>query len=73
MAAKRRRNPTKPYAAGLRDRAVRRGRELEVEDSSQWAAIRSIAEQVVYNAETRRLWVRLLERDGGVRAGWTTD
>jgi transposase len=57
----------------LRDRAVRLVGEQEAGHGSQWAAIRSIAENVGCNAETLRLWVRRSERDRGARPGLTTD
>ena len=41
--------------------------------ASQWAAITSIAGKIGCNAETLRLWIRQSERDGGKRAGLTTD
>jgi len=41
--------------------------------TTQWAAIRSIAEKIGCNAETLRLWVRQAERDTGTRPGITTD
>jgi transposase len=45
-----------------------------VEDyPSQWAAIRSIAEQLGCRVESLRRWVRQAERDTGKRPGLTTD
>ncbi len=66
-------NPSKPYPAELRERAVRLVREQASEHGSQWGAIRSVAEKVGCNAETLRLWVRRAERDRGERGGLTTD
>jgi transposase len=40
--------------------------------SSQWAAIRSIAEKIGCNPETLRSWIRRNERDTGLRPGLTT-
>ena len=47
--------------------------ELEPDDDSQWAAIRSIAEKIGCSAETLHHWVRAVERDTGRRPGLTTD
>jgi transposase-like protein len=47
--------------------------EHEHDYPSQWAAIKSIAEQIGCTAETLRKWVRQAKRDGGRRAGLTTD
>jgi transposase len=43
------------------------------EHTSQWAAIRSIAEKIGCAPETLRSWVRQAERDTGKRPGLTTD
>jgi transposase len=43
------------------------------EHSSQWAAIRSVAEKLGCTTETLRRWVRQAERDAGHRPGLTTD
>jgi len=43
------------------------------EHGSQWAAITSIAAKIGCTAETLRRWVRQAERDGGKRAGPTTE
>ena len=43
------------------------------EHASQYEAIRSIAQKIGCSGETLRNWVRQAERDGGVRAGPTTD
>ena len=53
----------------VRDRAVRMVWEHENEHSSQWAAIRSIAEKVGCSAEALRNWVRQAERDAGQASG----
>lgn len=63
----------KRYSPETRERAVRLVWDTESEYSSQWAAIRSIAEKVGCTAETLRKWVRQAERDSGKRAGPTTD
>ena len=65
--------PVKPYPAELRERAVRMVREHASDHVSKWAAIRSVAEKVGCTPETLRLWVRQAERDGGERAGLSTD
>ncbi len=66
-------NKVKRYSPETRERAVRLVWDTESEYSSQWAAIRSIAEKVGCTAETLRKWVRQAERDSGKRAGPTTD
>ena len=55
-----------------KDRAVRLVKECEPEHSSQWAAIRSIADKVGCSPEALRNWVRQAERDAGERPGATT-
>lgn len=64
---------TGQYPAEVRDRAVRLVLEHQGEHSSQWEAIVSIASKIGCTAETLRRWVRQVERDGGSRAGMTTD
>ena len=61
------------YSPETRERAVRLVFEQEHGYSSQWAAIRSIAEKVGCTPETLRTWVRRAERDMGKRTGPTTD
>jgi transposase-like protein len=61
------------YSPEVRERAVRLVFDHEHEHSSQWAAIRSVAEKIGCTAETLRNWVRQAERDHGRRAGPTTD
>ena len=43
------------------------------EHTSQWAAIRSVAEKLGCTTETLRRWVRQAQRDAGHRPGLTTD
>ena len=61
------------YSPEVRERAVRRVREHQAEHTSQWAAIRSVAEKLGCTTETLRRWVRQAERDAGHRPGLTTD
>ena len=63
----------KRYALEVRERAVRLVFEHEHAYSSQWAAIRSVAEKIGCAAATLRNWVRQAERDMGRRGGMTTD
>jgi transposase len=60
------------YAPEVRERAVRLVVEHAGEYSSQWMAIRSIAEKMGCTPETLRRWVRRVERDEGRRPGLTT-
>lgn len=60
------------YAPELRERAVRMVFEHAHEHPSQWATIRSVAEELGCTTEALRRWVRQAERDGGKRPGLTT-
>ncbi len=61
------------YSPEVRERAVRMVFEYEHDHTSQWAAIQSVSEKIGCTAETLRKWVRRRERDGGRRAGVTSD
>lgn len=61
------------FSPEVRERAIRLVLEHEKEHSSQWSAIRSIAEKFGCAPETLRSWIRQLERDEGARPGPTTD
>ena len=61
------------YSPEVRERAVRLVAEQAGEHSSEWAAIRSIAEKIGCTAETLRKWVRLSQIDDGKRAGLSSD
>jgi transposase-like protein len=52
---------------------VRLVQEHAADYPSQWIAIRSVAEKLGCSVEALRRWVRQAERDGGERAGLTTD
>ena len=61
------------YSPELRERAVRLVFDHASDHSSQWAAIRSVAEKIGCPVEVLRRWVRQAERDTGQRPGLTTD
>ena len=61
------------FSAEVRERSVRMVREHGGEHSSQWEAIRSIAEKIGCSPETLRKWVRQAEIDSGERGGLTSD
>ncbi len=63
----------KRYPPELKERAVRMVLEHTPEYTSQWAAMRSIAEKFGMTAETLRTWVRQAERDAGLRPGLTAE
>ena len=66
-------NTSRRYSPEVRERAVRMVLEQQKEHRSQWAAIQSIASKIGCTYETLRRWVRLVERDQGIRAGMSTD
>jgi transposase-like protein len=61
------------YSPELRERAVRMVFDHAADYTSEWAAMRSIAEKFGCTTEGLRRWVRQAERDTGQRRGLTTD
>ena len=72
MEPKEKRKSSVRYAPEVRERAVRMVLEHAGDHASQWEAIGSIAAKIGCTAETLRKWVRLTERERGVRAGPTS-
>lgn len=62
----------KRFSPEFRERSVRMVHEHQAEFSTQWEAIRSIAEKIGCSTETLRKWVRQSEIDQGEREGATT-
>ena len=60
------------FSPEVRERAIRMVAEQTPSHGAQWAAIRSIAEQIGCHPETLRSWLRRDERDTGQRPGPTT-
>jgi transposase len=63
---------TNKYSAEVRERAVRMVLEHQGDHTSQWAAIESIAAKIGCTSQTLCNWVRLAERDRGLREGLST-
>jgi transposase len=61
------------YSPEVRERAVRLVLEAAPKYTSQWAAIRSIAEKIGCTPQTLSSWMRQAERDQGRRPGQTND
>jgi transposase len=61
------------FSPEVRERAVRLVQQQERDHTSQWAAIRSVAEKIGCSAEALRNWTRRVERDEGRRPGVTTE
>ena len=61
------------YSPEVRERAVRLVFDMQGEDESQWAAIRSIAAKIGCSTDALRRWVRQAERDRGVRGDLSTE
>ena len=61
------------YSPEVRERAVRMVFEHQIEYSSQWQAVVSIATKIGCTPETLRKWVRRAEVDSGRRAGVTSE
>ena len=60
------------YSPEVRERAVRMVFDHTPEHRSQWAASRSVGENLGIRTDSFRRWVRQAERDAGTRPGLTT-
>ena len=65
--------PTKQVLPRVTSARSPAGPGPRTEYPSQWVAIRSVAEKLGCSVEALRRWVRQAERDGGQRAGLTSD
>ena len=61
------------FSPELRERAVRLVLEAGGDPGTRWETLGSIAAKIGCSRETLRRWVRQAERDGGQRAGPTTE
>ncbi len=61
----------KPYSPELRERAVRLAIERRDEYQSEAAALTAIAGKLGCSPDSLRVWMRQVQRDGGVRPGPT--
>jgi transposase len=62
------------YPAELRERAIRMVAEMTPDHSTEFAAIRSVAEKLgIGSPETVRKWVRRSQVDAGTRPGVTSE
>jgi transposase len=64
---------SKRYPQEVRERAVRMVQDHRKDYSSEWAALRSLAEKFGTTPETLRQWVRRAEVDEGKRPGLTSE
>lgn len=62
-----------PFPEEVSERPVRLVADHVGDYSSEWAAIRSVADKIGCSPETLRNWVRQSERDAGVWSGATTE
>ena len=73
----RERTPGKPttrrYSDEEKAQAVRLVRQLRAETGQRHSAVKRVAEQLGYGAESVRTWVRRADIDEGIEPGTTTE
>jgi len=66
-------NTTKRYTPKFRERAVRLVEEHQKDGKSEWSAMQAISQKLGCTPKSLRRWVRQAQRDGGTRAGLSSD
>lgn len=73
MQEQNRSSTARRYTREQKDQAVRLVRKLREETGERHGAVKRVADQLGYGAESVRSWVNQADVDEGVRPGTTTD